>query len=92
MNLRNFASKGTEKVLVFGIDAVKPINAIKYVEREIHASDEIDTQELAEKAARIIDTDPSREVFARCVMIELDSGSITPEQAAYYLTPPNERV
>jgi hypothetical protein len=88
MKLRNKLIKTTERAFEFGIKVVEPFAEIKPTQP---TAKEIDTQELAERAGRIIDTDPSRATLASLVMMELDEGRMTPEQVDHYLTPPESR-
>ncbi len=88
MRISRFVKSGALSMLEIGIEAARPMAEAKSMPQ---TSPEIDTQELTEMAARISQTDPSRAHFAHYVMVELGSKRITAEQAAYYLTPPEER-
>lgn len=88
MKFKEFAQSHAIKALEISIDIARPFTEIK---RSLPEAPDIDTQELARKAALIIETDPVRSLFAGLVMKELNDDRLTPEKADYLLTPPEER-
>lgn len=89
MNIRHIAAQGAEKLFEVTIKAVEPLTDLKPRTPDMIA--EFDGQDLAEKAALIIENDAHRSVFARYVMTEYEAERISLEEADYYLTPADER-
>lgn len=88
MRIKDRLLVGAEKALEITIKACEPFAEIKPRQSQ---EPKIDTQELTERASRIIETDSSRAIFACYVMMELEAERLSPSQADYYLTPPEER-
>ncbi len=62
--------------------------------KEIHddvkpAEAEVDTQDLTEHAAEIMEMNPQRATFVRTVMAAWDAGRLTTEQTAEYIYGPD---
>lgn len=90
MSFKKIASERAEKALELGLEIARPLIDVK-IAKNTDSEKEVDTQDLAQIAAHIIETNPARALFASQVMVELDAGNITAERASYYLTPPIER-